>query len=170
MRSMKMPELKIGHLISRLPIIQGGMGVGISMSGLASAVANAGGIGVIAGAMAGITEKDVSTDGVAADCRALSREIRKAREKSQGIIGVNIMVALTHFADLVKAAVAEKIDIIFSGAGLPLDLPGFVKPEDRTCLVPIVSSARAASCFTGHAWASSSISITIGVSSGRNPG
>lgn len=144
MRSMKMPELKIGHLISRLPIIQGGMGVGISMSGLASAVANAGGIGVIAGAMAGITEKDVATDGVAADCRALTREIRRAKEKSRGIIGVNIMVALTHFADLVKTAVAEKIDIIFSGAGLPLDLPGFVKPEDRTCLVPIVSSARAA--------------------------
>ncbi len=141
---MKMPELKIGHLISRLPIIQGGMGVGISMSGLASAVANAGGIGVIAGAMAGITEKDVATDGLAANCRALTREIRKARQKSRGIIGVNIMVALTHFADLVKTAIAEKIDIIFAGAGLPLDLPGFLKAGDRTRLVPIVSSGRAA--------------------------
>ena len=141
---MKMPELKIGHLISRLPIIQGGMGVGISMSGLASAVANAGGIGVIAGAMAGITEKDVSSNGREANCRALAREIRKAREKSRGIIGVNIMVALTHFADLVKTAIAEKVDIIFAGAGLPLDLPGFLKNGDRTRLVPIVSSARAA--------------------------
>ncbi len=141
---MKMPELKIGQLISRLPIIQGGMGVGISMSGLASAVANAGGIGVIAGAMAGITEKDVATDGVAADCRALIREIRAAREKSRGIIGVNIMVALTHFADLVKTAIAEKIDIIFAGAGLPLDLPGYLQKGDPTRLVPIVSSGRAA--------------------------
>jgi nitronate monooxygenase len=141
---MKMPELKIGDLISRLPIIQGGMGVGISMSGLASAVANAGGIGVIAGAMAGITEKDVSSNGLEANCRALTREIRKAREKSKGIIGVNIMVALTHFADLVKTAIAEKVDLIFAGAGLPLDLPGYLKNGDRTRLVPIVSSGRAA--------------------------
>jgi len=141
---MKMPELKIGHLISQLPIIQGGMGVGISMSGLASAVANAGGIGVIAGAMAGITEKDVSANGREANCRALAREIRKAREKSRGILGVNIMVALTHFADLVKTAIAEKVDIIFAGAGLPMDLPGFLENGDRTRLVPIVSSARAA--------------------------
>lgn len=141
---MKMPELKIGHLISRLPIIQGGMGVGISMSGLASAVANAGGIGVIAGAMAGITEKDVATDGVAADCRALAREIRQAKQRTTGIIGVNIMVALTHFADLVRTAIAEKVDIIFAGAGLPLDLPGYLNAGDRTCLVPIVSSGRAA--------------------------
>jgi nitronate monooxygenase len=141
---MKMPELKIGHLISRLPIIQGGMGVGISMSGLASAVANAGGIGVIAGAMAGITEKDVATNGIEANCRALSREIRKAREKSLGIIGVNIMVALTHFAEMVRTAIAEKVDIIFAGAGLPLDLPAFLQKGDQTRLVPIVSSGRAA--------------------------
>jgi nitronate monooxygenase len=141
---MKMPELKIGHLVSRLPIVQGGMGVGISMSGLASAVANAGGIGVIAGAMAGITEKDVASNGLEANCRALSREIRKARQKSRGIIGVNIMVALTHFADLVKTAIADKIDIIFAGAGLPMDLPGYLKNGDQTRLVPIVSSGRAA--------------------------
>jgi nitronate monooxygenase len=141
---MRMPELKIGHLISRLPIIQGGMGVGISMSGLASAVANAGGIGVIAGAMVGITEKDVATNGLAANCRALAREIRRAREKTRGILGVNIMVALTHFSDMVKTALAEKIDIIFAGAGLPLELPGLLKKGDRTRLVPIVSSARAA--------------------------
>ncbi len=141
---MKMPELKIGHLISRVPIIQGGMGVGISMSGLASAVANAGGIGVIAGAMAGITEKDISTNGIEANCRALSREIRKAREKTRGIIGVNIMVALTHFAEMVKTAIADGVDIIFAGAGLPLDLPGFLKKGDQTRLVPIVSSGRAA--------------------------
>ncbi len=141
---MKLPELKIGHLISRLPIIQGGMGVGISMSGLASAVANAGGIGVIASAMVGITEKDVATNCREANCRSLSREIRTAKSRTDGILGVNIMVALTHFADLVKTAIAEKIDIIFAGAGLPLDLPGFLKKGDMTRLVPIVSSGRAA--------------------------
>ncbi len=145
---MRMPELQIGHLKSRLPIIQGGMGVGISMSGLASAVANADGIGVIAGAMAGICEKDVATNGLEANCRALANEIRKAREKTRGILGVNIMVALTHFAEMVKIAIAEKIDIIFAGAGLPLDLPSFLHNGDRTRLVPIVSSGRAAALIT----------------------
>ncbi len=141
---MGIPSLNIGGLVSKLAIIQGGMGVGISMAGLASAVAEQGGIGVIAGAMAGITEKDVSTNGLEANCRALTREIRKAKEKTRGIVGVNIMVALTHFAVLVKTAIAEKVDIIFAGAGLPLDLPGFLKKDDQTRLVPIVSSGRAA--------------------------
>jgi nitronate monooxygenase len=141
---MKLPELKIGNLVSALPIVQGGMGVGISMAGLASAVAEAGGVGVIAAAMAGITEKDVATNGIEANTRALKREIRKARDKTKGILGVNIMVALTHFADLVRTAIDEKIDVIFSGAGLPLDLPAYLKTGARTKLVPIVSSARAA--------------------------
>jgi nitronate monooxygenase len=141
---MKLPELKIGSLVSPLPIIQGGMGVGISMAGLASAVAKEGGVGVIAAAMAGITEKDVATNGVEANTRALKREIRKARANTQGILGVNIMVALTHFADLVKTAIDEGIDVIFCGAGLPMDLPSYLKEGARTKLVPIVSSARAA--------------------------
>ncbi|MDJ0785066.1 MAG: nitronate monooxygenase [Desulfosarcinaceae bacterium] len=141
---MKLPELKIGNLVSPLPIIQGGMGVGISMAGLASAVAEEGGVGVIAAAMAGITEKDVATNGIEANTRALRREIRKARAKTKGVLGVNIMVALTHFADLVKTAIDEKIDVIFSGAGLPLDLPAYLKEGVRTKLVPIISSARAA--------------------------
>jgi nitronate monooxygenase len=141
---MKLPELKIGNLVSPLPIVQGGMGVGISMAGLASAVAQEGGVGVIAAAMAGITEKDVATNGLEANTRALKREIRKARARTKGILGVNIMVALTHFTDLVKTAIDEKIDVIFSGAGLPLDLPSYIKAGVRTKLVPIVSSARAA--------------------------
>jgi nitronate monooxygenase len=141
---MKLPELKIGNLVSALPIVQGGMGVGISMAGLASAVAEAGGVGVIAAAMAGITEKDVATNGIEANTRALRREIRKARAATKGVLGVNIMVALTHFTDLVKTAIDEKIDVIFSGAGLPLDLPAYLKAGVRTKLVPIVSSARAA--------------------------
>lgn len=141
---MSFTSLKIGDLVSSVPIIQGGMGVGISMSGLASAVANEGGIGIIATAMIGIDEPDVSANPVAANIRALKREIRKARTMTKGIIGVNIMVALTHYAELVKASVEEAVDIIISGAGLPLDLPGYLVEGAKTKLVPIVSSARAA--------------------------
>ena len=141
---MDFPEMKIGDLVCRIPIVQGGMGVGISMAGLASAVANEGGVGVIAAAMIGVDEPDVTADPVGANVRALKREIRKARSLTGGIIGVNIMVALTHYSDLVRAAVEEKVDLIFSGAGMPMDLPSYRGPEDKTRLVPIVSSGRAA--------------------------
>ena len=146
------PALKIGDLTATTPIVQGGMGVGISLSGLASAVANEGGIGVIAGAMIGMLEPDVTKDPLGANIRALAREIKKAREKTKGIIGVNIMVALTSFRDLVRTAIANRADVIFSGAGLPTDLPRHLldlceekKEEFKTKLIPIVSSARAAS-------------------------
>ncbi len=141
---MQFPSLKIGDLVSRIPIIQGGMGVGISLSRLASAVANEGGIGVIACAMPGIHEPDIFTDSVQANLRVLKREIRKAKELTKGILGVNIMVAMTDFSELVKTSLREKIDVIFSGAGLPLDLPGYLKEGMKTKLVPIVSSGRAA--------------------------
>lgn len=128
------------------------MGVGISLHRLASAVAAEGGIGVIAGAMIGMREPDVAKDPIGANSRALAAEISKARELTDGIIGVNIMVALTDFASLVRTAVSNRADIIFSGAGLPMDLPRLLldtceekKEEFRTKLVPIVSSARAAS-------------------------
>jgi nitronate monooxygenase len=139
-----LPQLKIGDLIAKLPFVQGGMGVGISMSGLASAVANEGGIGVISAAIIGFAESDLYTNYREANIRALRREIRKARELTQGILGVNIMVALTNFSDMVKTAVEEGIDVIFCGAGLPLDLPELVSEQARSKLVPIVSSARAA--------------------------
>jgi nitronate monooxygenase len=138
------PTLQVGDFMSRLPIIQGGMGVGISLSGLASAVAHEGGIGVISAAMIGMGEPEIRTNPLEANVRALRREIRKARAMTDGILGVNIMVALTHFADLVKAAIDECIDVIFAGAGLPLDLPKFLGTHSRTKLVPIISSARAA--------------------------
>ncbi|MDQ1330537.1 MAG: nitronate monooxygenase [Thermodesulfobacteriota bacterium] len=141
---MDFPELKIGDMVSRIPIIQGGMGVGISLAGLASAVANEGGIGVIAAAMIGIDEPDVTANPAEANVRALKREIRKARKLTSGIIGVNIMVAMTHYADLVKASIEEAVDIIISGAGLPMDLPGYLVNGSKTKLVPIVSSGRAA--------------------------
>ncbi|MBA3027244.1 MAG: nitronate monooxygenase [Desulfobacteraceae bacterium] len=142
---MNLPELKIDDLVAKVPIIQGGMGVGISLSRLASAVANEGAIGVIAAAMIGITEPDIATDGLKANIRALQREIRTAKEMTKGILGVNIMTALTNFSDMVKTSIEEGIDIIFSGAGLPLDLPGYLKEGCKTKLVPIVSSGRAAS-------------------------
>ena len=72
------------------------------------------------------------------------RDSRKAREKTKGVIGVNVMVAMSNFTDMVKTAIAEKADIIFSGAGLPLNLPSFLQKDSVTKLVPIVSSARAA--------------------------
>ncbi len=141
---MQFPSLKIGDLVSRIPIIQGGMGVGISLSGLASAVANEGGIGVIACAMPGIHEPDIKSNAIEANQRVLRNEIRKAKELTKGVLGVNIMVAMTDFSELVKTALREKIDVIFSGAGLPLDLPGYLKEGMKTKLVPIVSSGRAA--------------------------
>jgi nitronate monooxygenase len=140
----KLTALHIGNLVARIPIIQGGMGVGVSLSRLSAAVANEGGIGVIATAGIGMTEPDFFTNFVEANLRALRREIRKARAATTGILGVNIMVALTNYADIVSAALEEKIDIIFSGAGLPLNLPGFLKKDSVTKLVPIVSSGRAA--------------------------
>ncbi len=141
---MSFPFLTIGDLTVRTPIIQGGMGVGISLSGLAAAVAQAGGIGVIAAAGIGMSRPGYATDFIRTNNEALSDEIRAARAKTSGALGVNIMVALTNYADLVSTAVKEGIDAIFSGAGLPLDLPAHLPEGASTKLVPIVSSARAA--------------------------
>lgn len=145
---LQMKELKIGHLTARIPIIQGGMGIGISLSGLASAVANEGGIGVISAAGIGFREPDFHSNYLEANIRALKNEIKKARELTGGIIGVNIMVAMSNFADMVKTSIKEGIDIIFCGAGLPLNLPEFLHGSSNTKLVPIVSSARAAKLIT----------------------
>ena len=144
MSILNMKSLKIGDLVAKLPIVQGGMGVGVSLSGLASAVANQGGVGVIAAAGIGMLDPEFSTNYLEASMRALRNEIKKARELTKGIIGVNIMVALSNFADMVKAAVEEKVDAIFAGAGLPIDLPGMVDRSVKTKLIPIISSAKAA--------------------------
>ena len=138
-----MKALKIGDLVAKVPIVQGGMGVGISLSGLASAVANAGGVGVISAAGLGVIYKELASTFDEACILGLKEELRKARQMTKGIIGVNIMVALTNFADLAKTAIEEKADVIFSGAGLPLNLPSFLNSDSTTKLVPIVSSARA---------------------------
>ncbi len=138
-----MNGLRIGNLAIAVPIIQGGMGVGISLSGLASAVANEGGAGVISSAGLGLLYKDFSSDFLEASIYGLKEEIRKAREKTLGVIGVNVMVAMTNFTDMIKTAISEKVDLITAGAGLPLDLPSFLKKDSTTKLIPIVSSARA---------------------------
>jgi len=152
----KIPSLRIGDLEADIPIVQGGMGVGISLSGLAAAVANEGGIGVIASAGIGMLEPDFSTNVKEANNRALRKEIGKAREGTAGIIGVNIMVALSDFGDLALVAVEEGADLVFLGAGLPLKTPKTL-PQDgwkgvATKVVPIVSSARAANIIFQY-WA-----------------
>lgn len=145
---MKISELRIGNKIAKLPIIQGGMGIGVSLSKLASAVANAGGIGIISGAQPGYKEPDFRTDNETANLRGLEKEIKKARELSpEGIIGVNFLASVTNYADMVKLAVKEKVDLIISGAGLPKNLPSFVIGTD-TKIAPIVSSGKAASTIT----------------------
>ena len=141
---MLLKGLKIGNLSIRIPVIQGGMGVGISLSGLASAVANEVRVVIISAAGLGVIYKNLSKNYLEASILGLKEELHKAREKTKGVIGVNIMVALSNFTDLVKTAITEKADIIFAGAGMPLNLPSFLQKDSVTQLVPIVSSGRAA--------------------------
>ena len=145
---MNLPQIKIGDKVTKFPIIQGGMGIGVSLSNLASAVANYGGIGVISGVQIGFREEDFQRNSSQANERALAKEIRKARELSpEGILGVNLMVAIQNYKELVAVCVKEKIDLIISGAGLPSELPQFVKGS-QTKLAPIVSSGKAAAVIT----------------------
>jgi nitronate monooxygenase len=139
-----MKSFFIGNKEIKLPVIQGGMGVGVSLSGLAAAVANEGGIGVISCAGVGLLYRQTPGDYLKNSIYGLKEELRKARESTKGIIGVNIMVALSNYVDMVRTAIAEKTDVIFAGAGLPLDLPAYLEKDSTTLLVPIVSSARAA--------------------------
>ncbi|TKJ34137.1 MAG: nitronate monooxygenase [Planctomycetes bacterium B3_Pla] len=144
----KMPTLRIGALEAGIPIVQGAMGVGISLSELSSAVANAGGIGVIATPGIGQFEPDWDTNAKDANKRALQKEIRKAKARTSGLIGVNVMVALSDYDNLIQCSVDEGVNVLFLGAGLPLALPKTL-PLDRlgelaTKFVPIVSSGRAA--------------------------
>lgn len=125
-------------------IVQGGMGVRISLSGLAVAVMNEGGLGVISAAAIGMGEQDFAKNYFQANITALKKEIQRTRDAARGILGVNIMVALTDFASMVETAIKEKVDVIFSGAGLPVDLPKYLIDGAKTKLVPIISSGKAA--------------------------
>lgn len=145
---MNIPQVKIGDLILKVPIIQGGMGIGVSRSSLASAVAQEGGLGVISGAQIGFEQPDFEKNPKEANIRTLKEEIRKAKANSpDGFIGVNLMVAMKNYAEMVKAAVEEKVDVIISGAGLPLDLPALVE-NTKVKIIPIVSSLKAARIIT----------------------
>ena len=136
-------ELKIGNLIAKLPIIQGGMGVGVSLSNLAGNVAKYGAIGVISAAHPGYLENDFEKNTLQANLRALKNHIRKAKDISNnGIIGVNIMVAMKNYKELVEASIEGGADLIISGAGLPLKLPEYTKNSEIKIL-PIVSSSKA---------------------------
>ena len=123
-----MNGLKIGNLESKYPLIQGGMGVGVSLSSLAGAVANAGGVGIISTAQIGYREPDFDAHPIEVNLRTIPKEIEKARKLANGgIIGVNIMVATKEYDEYVKAAVQANVDLIVSGAGLPVNLPKLVE-------------------------------------------
>ncbi len=142
---MKLPKLKIGEKLLEIPIIQGGMGVGVSLANLAGNVAKNGGLGVISSAQIGFKEDDFETNTYEANYRALEKNIKKAKEISNnnGMIGVNIMCVTNNYEEMVKKAAVAGADIIISGAGLPKNLPELVKGYE-TKIAPIVSSARAA--------------------------
>ncbi|HQF33612.1 MAG TPA: nitronate monooxygenase family protein [Petrotogaceae bacterium] len=139
-----MKGLNINGLESKIPLIQGGMAVGISLDRLSSAVANEGGIGVIGTAGIGMFFEEYGKDYKAACIEGLKKVITGARQKTSGIIGVNIMAALSNYSDMVRTAVEEKIDLIISGAGLALDLPSYLMAGTKTRIIPIVSGLRAA--------------------------
>ena len=143
-----MKAIKIGNLEIRLPIIQGGMGVGISLSGLASAVANEGGVGVISAVGIGMTEANYRKNVRQSNLTAFRKQIRIARSKTTGAVGVNIMLAITDFDDMLRVALQEKVDLVFIGAGLPLRKPTSIDPDllenGHTQIIPKVSSAKAA--------------------------
>ena len=141
---MDIKPLKIGKFTLELPIIQGGMGIGISRSNLAAAVSNSGGLGVLWGAQIGHDEPDFETNTLQANLRAIKKHIQKAKAVAKGkMIGINLMVAMEHYEEHVEAAVEAGVDIIISGAGLPLTLPAHLKGS-QTMFAPIVSSGRAA--------------------------
>ncbi len=144
MEDKKSRALVIGELKAEVPVIQGGMGVGISLSGLAGAVAAQGGIGIISTAQIGYREADFDEHPIETNLRTIKQEIKKAREIADGgIIGVNIMVATREYERYVKAAIEGGADLIISGAGLPMKLPE-IAGEAKTKLAPIVSSLKSA--------------------------
>lgn len=141
---MNYKPLQIGNLIAERPIVQGGMGVGISLGNLAGAVAKEGGVGIISSAQIGFKEEDFENNPRLANKKAIKKEYEKARRISpNGIIGFNIMVALKDYREHVIEAAKAGADIIVSGAGLPTELPEYLKGF-KTKMAPIVSSVKSA--------------------------
>ncbi|MGD8190448.1 NAD(P)H-dependent flavin oxidoreductase [Brevibacillus ginsengisoli] len=129
---MGLPQLKIAHMLPKIPIMQGGMGVGISLSGLASAVANAGGIGIISGT-------GISLD----EMRDHIRKTKEAIKDNIGYVGVNVLFTMKDFAEKMKTAMEEKVDFIISGAGISRDMYAWGREYDVP-VISIVSSAKLA--------------------------
>ncbi len=145
-----MQELRIGNKVAQVPIIQGGMGVGISRSSLAGAVAKEGGIGVISTAQIGYDEPEFEQNPSECNLKAIHKHIRRAKEISggKGLVGVNVMRALKDYKEHVRQAVYSGADVIICGAGIPTDLPGILqeckeKVSELPAIAPIVSSERA---------------------------
>lgn len=140
-----MKPVVLNGRVLEAPILQGGMGVGVSLGNLAGAVARCGGMGTISAAHPGYREPDFDRNYQEANCRALEEEVRKAHAIAQGrgLVGVNVMVAMNHYEDLVRAAIRGGADAIISGAGLPMDLPA-IAGGSGVLLAPIVSSGKAA--------------------------
>ncbi len=166
MESTGIPELVLGRHTASVPIIQGGMGVGISLAGLATAVAKQGAIGVISTAGIGRQEPDYRNNLKRADSIALTKEIRKARSSTDGILGVNIMMAISNYEDILRVVVEEGIDVVFIGAGLPLRNPSSIPlktlRESSTSFLPKISSARAASVIL-KSWDRNYASVPDGI-------
>lgn len=146
-----MKGIKLGNKECKYPIIQGGMGVGVSMHKLAGNVSKEGGIGIISTANIGYLEEDFRSNPMEANIRAIGKEIKKAREIAgeDKIIGVNVMVALKNYSEIVRECVNQKIDLIVSGAGIPKDLPEYVIGSN-TKIAPIVSSLRCCELIVKH--------------------
>ena len=140
---MEVKALKFGGLTAKRPIVQGGMGVGVSLSSLAGNVAKCGGIGTISGVHPGYREADFKENPFRANLRAIGNELEKAKEIANGgIIGFNFMTVMNHYEEYVKEAIAAGADFIVSGAGLPVNLAKYAAGT-RAAILPIVSSARA---------------------------
>lgn len=137
--------MRIGNKELQIPLVQGGMGVGISLGNLAGEVARCGGMGVISAANPGFLENDFWSNSIEANKRALKAEIEKAKRisKGNGLIGVNIMVAMREYEELAKVCIEAGADCIISGAGLPIKLPEITKGSD-ILIAPIISSAKGA--------------------------
>lgn len=148
---MEHKALKIGGLTLEKPIFQGGMGIGISMGGLAGAVAKEGGAGTISAAQAGFLESDFDENPFGANLRAMGKELKRARELApDGVIGFNIMTAMRHYEEYVREAVLLGADFIVSGAGLPVDLPCLVR-DSAVKIAPIVSTEKSLNVIL-HYW------------------
>ena len=143
------PPLKIGGREARFPIIQGGMGMGISLDRLSTATTNAGGIGVISAIMCGLNEKGFAKHPLEVSLEALKEYIKRAKNNSGGIVGVNLMVVSTDYKKYIQTTIKAGADLLICGAGLPLDLPRLVETSDIG-IAPIVSSGRAARIIMQH--------------------